>query len=279
MIISQTQSPEAASRHLEDNYAQYIEQYHRTHIGAIVDRLNDVVRTEDPLLKATVNYFVSKPGKYFRPLLTLMVCEVTGGRKNDAINYACAVELVHASSLIFDDLPCMDNANIRRGQPCLHKRFGEALAMLTAIYFLSKAFELASRSSDECNNVVSILADAIAKNGMVCGQIHDIAGEGKTDRVREMKTTPLLRVAARLGACAANANERQHVAIANYANGLSLAFQLRDDLLDKEIDLAAQQRAEQIAFKASEEILSTFENSAAAVSLAALAFYAVKRRQ
>jgi geranylgeranyl diphosphate synthase type II len=250
--------------------------YHRRHAGGIARGLREAVASNDPLLHRATTYFLGSEGKYVRPLLTLLACEVTGGDPGDALELACAIELAHASSLILDDLPCMDGAEMRRGQPCLHRHFGEAVAILTALHLLATAFSLAARADDSGRAAV-VLARAIGAEGLIGGQLRDLAGDGHLDAVRERKTSPLLCAAAHFGALAAHADRTQQDAVVRYAGHLGLAFQLRDDVLDREAAAQAQRRANDLAGEASTTIYEAFGRTPAALSLDALAQFAITR--
>lgn len=254
-----------------------VHRYHRRHAIGLTARLFDALQTDDAVLRGATHYFLAAEGKYFRPLVTLLCCEVAGGDPDDAVDLACAVELVHASSLIFDDLPCMDGATMRRGQPCLHMHCGEAVAILTALHFLTTGITLAAAAGHRPATAVGMLTHAIGAEGLVVGQIRDLAGQGHLDSVRERKTRPLLRAAAQFGALAARADRRQEDAVIRYADRLGLAFQLRDDVLDREAAPDTQRRASALTAEAADAISEVFGETPAALSLAALADYAVER--
>jgi geranylgeranyl pyrophosphate synthase len=250
--------------------------YRRRHAADITHCLRDATASDDPLLQHATTYFLAAEGKYFRPLLTLLCCEVAGGDPEDALELGCAVELAHASSLILDDLPCMDDDSVRRGQPCLHVRFGEAVAILTAVHLLSTAFGLAARA-DLSGAAVMVLSRAIGAEGLVVGQLGDLAGYGHLDRVRDRKTTPLVCAAAEFGTCAARANARQQAAAVSYARRLGLAFQLRDDVLDREAAPETQTQASALAAEATTDVFEVFGKTPAALLLADLAQFAIGR--
>ena len=168
-----------------------------------------------------------------------------GGDVRAALPFACAVEMIHTYSLIHDDLPCMDNDDLRRGRPTNHKVYGEATAMLAGDGLLTAAFEVmaAQKESLPAERIVEAifcLANAAGGNGMVGGQALDLAGEGhylSEEDLREihtLKTGALICAAAELGCIVAGAGQEQRSAVRTYAAKLGLAFQIRDDMLDVE---------------------------------------------
>lgn len=186
------------------------------------------------------NYSIQAGGKRIRPVLAYAVCEIFGGNTENIKHYACAVEFIHTYSLIHDDLPCMDNDDIRRGMPTNHKKFGEAIALLAGDSLLTYAFECASMSENEPKTTVKAL-NAISRAagiaGMIGGQVIDIGGvknyeELKT--VHKLKTGALIRLSAYLGAIAARCEESEIKAIDKFADNLGIAFQIKDDILDVE---------------------------------------------
>lgn len=223
-----------------------------------------------------VCYFMSCKGKLLRPLFVLLCCEVAGGDPVEAVDLAAAVELVHCSSIILDDLPCMDNSPQRRGQPSLHVKFGEATAILTSIHLLSRAFQLVAKHSVD-RDFTSMLSDAISRDGMICGQILDLRAGGNTDEVRALKTAPLFATAAQFGAGAARAPTAQVQALVRFAGALSLALQLRDDVLDEQAEPSELGRAFDLGRSASHDIFTAFGHTAATRDLADLIEFAAAR--
>lgn len=193
------------------------------------------------VLKDAMSYSLLSGGKRIRPVLTLAVCRLFGGKAEDALPFACGLEMLHTYSLIHDDLPCMDDDDFRRGKPTNHKVFGEANAVLAGDGLLTAAFgTLASASlpAEYVQRAVSVLAQAAGPAGMVGGQILDLEGEGKSLNAEEittiesLKTGCMIEAAARLGAIAAGSTQAEEDAAAAYARKLGLAFQVRDDVLD-----------------------------------------------
>jgi geranylgeranyl diphosphate synthase, type II len=247
----------------------------------VLERLSAAVACDTPVLRDAVSYFMRRPGKLVRPMLTLLACEAAGrDPMGCAIDFACGVELVHCSSLVFDDLPCMDNDGVRRGQPAIHVRFGEAVAILVSVHFLSRAFEMvAGADRAPAGQAVAILGNAIKPDGMIGGQLLDLSGHGDEDVVRNHKTIPLIRAAIQLGAYAAEADAVYQEALLEYATSVGLAFQLRDDILDGDAVASSQNRAESVATAAADGIRAVFGRSEAARSLIAIAEFAARRRQ
>ena len=195
----------------------------------------------DEMLKAMA-YSLKNGGKRIRPMLTLEFCRVCGGNPEAAIPFALGVEMIHTYSLIHDDLPCMDDDDMRRGQPSSHKVFGEANALLAGDGLLTLAFETVLSapgvSGDAKARAGLELSKAAGCSGMIAGQVMDLANEGKAvglDDIRNtdrLKTGELIRVAALLGCIAAGADEEKIKAAEKYCNNIGLAFQIVDDILD-----------------------------------------------
>ena len=189
----------------------------------------------------SMRYIVFVGGKRIRPVMALAFCRLCGGKPEEALPFACAVEMVHTYSLIHDDLPCMDDDDLRRGRPTNHKVFGEAMALLAGDGLLTKAFETAlsfSGPSEDTLRGARILAQCAGAQGMVGGQCIDLDSEGKTvdlDLLREMdlgKTVALISAACQMGCVAAGAGEDVLENARRYAEGVGMAFQIRDDILD-----------------------------------------------
>lgn len=189
----------------------------------------------------SMRYSVFVGGKRIRPVMALAFCQLCGGKPEEALPFACAVEMVHTYSLIHDDLPCMDDDDLRRGRPTNHKVFGEAMALLAGDGLLTKAFETALSfpgPSEDALRGARILAQCAGAQGMVGGQCIDLDSEGKTvdlDLLREMdlgKTVALISAACQMGCVAAGAGEDVLENARRYAEGVGMAFQIRDDILD-----------------------------------------------
>lgn len=191
-------------------------------------------------VREAMRYSVLGGGKRIRAALTLEFARLGGGDEEAAARLACAVEMVHAYSLIHDDLPCMDNDDFRRGRPSCHKKFGEACALLAGDGLLTLAFGTCANApmpGDSRARAVSALSEAAGHGGMVGGQMLDLDAEGRAigldalRRLYAMKTGALLRVSALLGCIAAQARELEAPADA-YTAALGLLFQITDDILD-----------------------------------------------
>lgn len=190
-------------------------------------------------------YSLFAGGKRIRPVLALACAELfNSGEK--VLPFACALEMIHTYSLIHDDLPCMDNDDLRRGKPTNHKVYGEAMAVLAGDALLTKAFEIAVKFSkltpEHTLREIDVLATAGGTEGMIGGQVIDIESEGKKvdektlDALHLNKTGALIIAAAKLGAIAGGAAEEDIKNLSEYAKNLGLAFQIKDDILDVEGD-------------------------------------------
>ncbi len=196
-------------------------------------------------VRKAMSYSLSCGGKRIRPLLTLLFCEACGGKKEDALAFARAVEYVHTYSLIHDDLPCMDNDDYRRGNLSCHKKFGENVGLLAGDGLLTLAFGIIADAARDgfCTAQTAVwaaaeLSAAAGYRGMIAGQAIDLAAEGKAvsiDLLREMdllKTGALIKAACLLGCIAADADDELSSAAARYGGSIGLAFQITDDILD-----------------------------------------------
>lgn len=216
---------------------------------ALVERELQLCFREDgpqrELLDA-MRYSLLAGGKRVRPILALKFCEAVCGRMEPALDYACAVEMLHTYSLIHDDLPCMDNDDLRRGKPTCHVAYSEWLALLAGDALQAAAFErlaCSERTTPAANGrACAVLAKAVGCAGMCAGQYLDIVDEGKAagldrlTRTHLWKTSALLEAACLLGLTASDVEptEAQWTAALDYARELGLAFQIRDDMLDVE---------------------------------------------
>jgi len=192
-------------------------------------------------LAEAMRYSLLAGGKRIRPLLVLEFCRISGGDMELALPVACAVEMLHTYSLIHDDLPCMDNDDLRRGMPTNHKVYGECTAVLAGDTLQAEAFGTILRSAlppERRAKCAEILADAVGFDGMCGGQYLDMLGEGKklTDQelteINSRKTGALLVAACQMGVAAAGGTELQLAAAGQYGASIGMAFQIRDDMLD-----------------------------------------------
>jgi len=195
-----------------------------------------------------MRYTLDAPGKRVRPILLLLACKAVNGNENEALPYACAIEFIHNYSLIHDDLPAMDNDDMRRGKLTNHKVFGEAIAILAGDGLLSAAFELMHRDYIEYINdnealqrrlfAGAIITEGCGCYGMVAGQTADIEAEGNPvnaellDYIHRNKTAALIRSAVTAGAYLGGANVSSVRAFTKYGENLGLAFQITDDIID-----------------------------------------------
>ncbi len=218
-------------------FKQQYEEYLR-----LVEQYLDDLPFEKNLICQSMNYSLLGGGKRVRPVLALACVELVGGRPEDFVREAAALELLHTYSLIHDDLPSMDNDDFRRGKLANHKVFGEAAAILTGDALLTYSFELLAQSlaipSDRQLRVIRETAQAAGWQGMIGGQILDTLGNGQENTlssiklIHEKKTGALLIASARLGAILGGGTEIEIVKISEYASFLGLAFQIKDDILD-----------------------------------------------
>ncbi len=261
-------------------------------------------------LREAMQYSLLAPGKRLRPLLVLMACEACGGAPQAALPAACAVEMIHAYSLIHDDLPAMDDDDLRRGRPTCHKAFGEATAILAGDGLLTLAFQVLAehvQPPQVAARCCAELARAAGATGMVGGQADDLLADTLPQSVETLeaihrrKTGAMFLVSLRLGARVAGAKAEQLRALEIYGRSLGLAFQVTDDLLDvagdeqvvgkrvgKDHDRgkltfpglvgveASQRRAQTLVDEAC-QALAVFDSRAG--SLEALARYVVERNR
>lgn len=225
-----------------------------------------------PKIHEAMRYSVLGEGKRIRPILTLAACEAVGGAIEEAMPAACAIELVHAYSLVHDDLPAMDDDDFRRGKPSCHKKFGEAIGVLAGDALLTQAFEIISGARSKPARWLAInkeLACGAGTFGMIGGQVSDLQGPESAARnsaleyILTHKTGALITSAVRMGALAGGANAKQLAKLTKYGESVGLVFQLVDDLLDKDGvvkvwgELVTRQRAETLTAQAK-NALSTF---------------------
>ena len=193
-------------------------------------------------LQESMEYSLLAGGKRLRPVLVLECCRLCGGDADKAIPFAAAVEMIHTYSLIHDDLPAMDDDDMRRGRPTNHVVYGEATAILAGDALLTAAFEQLAKADLPAQRVVEAvkcLSRCAGAPGMVGGQVLDMAGEGhaltieELEQLQSLKTGALISAAAQLGCIAAGGSEEQRANVTAYAAALGRAFQVRDDMLDE----------------------------------------------
>ena len=214
---------------------QQLQQDVALHLTQLIEK-----RASDARLKEAMLYAVQSGGKRIRPLLTLAVGSAGTSSNEATLDLACALEMIHTYSLIHDDLPGMDNDDLRRGRPTLHKAFDEATAILAGDALLTLAFEVAANANleaDQLVEAVKILSTASGMSGMISGQMKDIASEEATITLEQMKeihrekTGELLVAAVHLGNLFVN-DSKMKEAFVSYATHFGLAFQVQNDLQD-----------------------------------------------
>lgn len=196
-------------------------------------------------VREAMAYSLLGGGKRLRAVLCLAFCEICGGRAEEAMPFACAIEMVHCYSLIHDDLPCMDDDDLRRGKPSCHVKYGEAMAVLAGDGLLTLGFETmlgqgvsGKYPAERVIKAANELARAIGAEGMLGGQVIDIESEGKTvggeelTHLHALKTGALIRASAKMGCILAGAGEDLASRADEYAKNIGLAFQITDDILD-----------------------------------------------
>ncbi len=213
--------------------------------ASIESRLGELFATRDEApgkLVEAIRHGLLAPGKRVRPLITLLTAAGLGADESLAVDPACAIEMVHTSSLILDDLPMMDDAWLRRGRPTMHRVYGEDTATLAAIALLTQAFGLLGSapglSDAQRLSLVAMLSRAIVDNGVIAGQVSDLEGEDTLQNSEQLvqmygqKTGALFVAAAEAGARVARCPEGDIEAVRGFGRNLGLAFQIHDDLLD-----------------------------------------------
>lgn len=207
-----------------------------------LDRLLPSARTRPRTLHEAMRYSLFAGGKRLRPVLCLAAAEACGGRVEDALPLACAVECIHTYSLVHDDLPAMDNDDFRRGKPTSHKMFGEGIAILAGDALLTQAFEIAAQAPAtlrySAREFVAEIARAAGSLWLIAGQVADLEAEGRPVSpadlryIHERKTSALLRCSVRLGGMSADCSPPQLQALTDFGHRVGLAFQIIDDILD-----------------------------------------------
>lgn len=222
------------------------EQRFNDYRAYINEKLAAYVATDGSKICDSMNYSVMAGGKRIRPVLALECCRLCCGDYKKATAFACALEIIHSYSLIYDDLPCMDNDTMRRGKPTNHVVFGEDIALMAGMGLYCRAFEIVTDTYKEFGLTETQLIDGIKAllkasgiNGIVLGQVLDIDNvAGKhTDldyiqRVHDYKTSAMLEASSEVGAICGGATEKQRAALLEYSKNIGLAFQIRDDILD-----------------------------------------------
>jgi geranylgeranyl diphosphate synthase, type II len=211
-------------------------------VDGALDRYLPKATVPPATIHKAMRYSLFAGGKRLRPILCLAAAEACGGKTNTALPLACAVECIHTYSLIHDDLPSMDNDDLRRGRATCHKVFGDGIAILAGDALLTIAFEIAARartaSRYDLREIFREITSAAGSRKLIAGQVADLEAEGRRINraqlryIHENKTAALLTASVRLGAMAADATAKQLAAITAFGRALGLAFQVIDDILD-----------------------------------------------
>lgn len=219
-------------------------------------------KEEPRILHKAMRYSVFPGGKRIRPLITIDSARACGGAPAPAAAAACAVEFIHAYSLIHDDLPSMDDDDYRRGKPSCHKKFGEAVAILAGDALLTLAFGTLARNYSPAQSALMIeaLSSAAGSRGMAGGQALDITKCRDLEKVNRLKTACLFAAAAQLGAIAARAGAKKELAMKKYGMNIGMAFQAMDDIADGEG--ATSQKSAADAIKKAKAALKIFGKKA-----------------
>ncbi|KAJ4869995.1 Geranylgeranyl pyrophosphate synthase 10 [Raphanus sativus] len=251
IAVTSTPTPQLTSHSLtaesdETEFMSYMVRKSKT----VNKALDEAVPLGEPVLKIreAMRYTLLSDGKRVRPMLCLAACELVGGHEATAMPSACAVEMIHASSIILDDLPCMDDDSLRRGKPTNHKVFGEDIAILASVALMGLAVKQTSSSTgappERVLRAVQVMAQAVGTEGLVAGQAEDLAGEGMSfeendeaglkhlEFIHIHKTASLLEAAAVVGAIVGGGSDDEIERLRKYARCIGLMFQVVDDVLD-----------------------------------------------
>jgi geranylgeranyl diphosphate synthase type II len=242
------------------NLKAYLKQ-RRTLVNRALDRYLPSPNSVPGRIHEAMRYSVLGEGKRIRPVLALAACEAAGGKVSDALHAACALELIHAYSLVHDDLPAMDDDDFRRGKPSCHKKFGEAIGILTGDALLTYAFHLLTRANHGASvhlRAIREVAEAVGTEGMVGGQVADITlpraklAARAMELINARKTGALISGSVRVGALLGRATPTVYFGLRRYGDRVGLVFQLVDDLLDK--DGAARLQGKEQVWRRAERL-------------------------
>ena len=227
--------------------------------------------TRPVTIHRAMRYSIFAGGKRLRPVLCLAAAEACGGKAADALPLACAIECIHTYSLVHDDLPSMDDDDLRRGRPTCHKAFGEGIAILAGDALLTIAFEICAASKGSrrypVRDLVREIAVAAGSRKLIAGQVADLEAEGQridpaqVRYIHQNKTAAILTSAVRLGAMSANADQKKLKAITKFGRALGLAFQIIDDILD------VTQTSEKLGKSAGKDVAAQKATYPAAIGL------------
>jgi geranylgeranyl diphosphate synthase type II len=230
-------------------------------VDTALDRFLPKASARPSTIHKALRYSIFAGGKRLRPVLTLAAAEVCDGIESHALPAACAVECIHTYSLIHDDLPCMDDDDLRRGRPTSHKVFGEGIAVLAGDALLTVAFEILASVPNtprySTADFIRELAQSAGSRLLIAGQVMDLEGEGRNISrsdlrfIHQAKTAALLTSSLRLGAMSANASPSKLRHLSEFGNSLGLAFQVIDDILD------VTQTTEKLGKTAGKDVAST----------------------
>lgn len=242
-------------------------------VDAALNRLLPGATVRPATIHRAMRYSLFAGGKRLRPVACLAAAEACGGSLEHALPAACAVECIHTYSLIHDDLPCMDDDDLRRGRPTSHKVFGEGIAVLAGDALLTQAFEILSTAREtpryKMRDFLRELSIAAGSRKLIAGQVADIEAEGKKSTraelrfIHECKTAAMIQASVRLGAMSANATPAKVEALTQFGKNLGLAFQVIDDILD------ITQTSEKLGKSAGKDVAAQKTTYPAVIGLAA----------
>jgi geranylgeranyl diphosphate synthase type II len=241
MVIEDTQPSRSATGKLETVPPDSRLKAYQALAEGRLDALLPSVAESPQRLHEAMRYSALAPGKRLRPALCMAAAEAVGGTARDALDAGCAAELVHCFSLIHDDLPAIDDDDLRRGRPTCHKVFGEAMAILAGDALFALAFQVVSEieaRDDRARTVTSMLARATGSAGLVGGEVIDIEGEGQEPNldsllaIHQRKTGSLITACCTMGALLGGGSEEELSAVAQYGENVGVAFQIADDVLN-----------------------------------------------
>jgi len=220
------------------DYTEKIKEYRKL----VNDALDKAIpENKNDVTVESMRYSVFAGGKRIRPIIALAFCDALGGNITKALPFCCALEMIHTYSLIYDDLPCMDNDDLRRGKPTNHVVFGENISLMAGAALYARAFEIIECSADLTDSQklkgTRILLKASGLDGIITGQVLDLQNrKGLTvdeiTKIHELKTGAMLRASALLGVVAADGDKKDENTAIEYADKIGLAFQIKDDILD-----------------------------------------------
>lgn len=258
------------------HYLSAFKRYTKLRSSCVSDSLRIFRPEAHGQLGSGLRYFMRRSGKCVRGVLVLLTCELAGGSFHRAIKLAAAIEFLHAASLLLDDLPCMDNAATRRGQPCVHLKYGESTAILCALLLINRAFGLLAEH-DNARKLLSIVLGNLGANGLVGGQFMSLGSKPQNVLTQRLKTGRLFEAAAAIGLQFGHADAATHQAVLRFAAQLGIAYQMRDDVIDRELPSEAWQIAVTSMTKSIGRLSKVVEESYFALALGGMGVFAVVR--